>query len=420
MDSRKKIFFIAFLFFTVALFFPSQQVFNFATTAILVITSFLVSPLKERGPLLRQRRYTWWMLAFFGLILVSVALSSNQKAGFRYLDSRLALLYFPLLIGTMRLERKFRDQLLLSFAIITTIFALSCLGYGIYRATTLHNNEFLYNDSLSEPITGHQSIYLSLLVNISIYIYAYAFFVPALKTYRGWFGLAIVLLFGCSFLLASRNLMLVLYGFTLLFLVVYCIKYRKYLELATLVMGLLIGSFAVYKFFPKTINRFRELSFSKFDYKKDGAESHFNVAVDSTQWNGLNTRLAVWRCGLELFRESPMMGIHLGDKKDKLMKKYEEKGFKFAIRTQKNLHSNYLDILVSLGIVGLIVFLIGWIALPLLTAWRYRDYLALIVFITFALAMVTENYFDRSLGGVLFGFFIPFLLSDKVKERKDG
>ena len=32
---------------------------------------------------------------------------------------------------------------------------------------------------------------------------------------------------------------------------------------------------------------------------------------------------------------------------------------------------------------------------------------------TFAIAMVTEIYFDRSLGGMLFGFFIPFLLCYK-------
>jgi hypothetical protein len=30
--------------------------------------------------------------------------------------------------------------------------------------------------------------------------------------------------------------------------------------------------------------------------------------------------------------------------------------------------------------------------------------------------MLTENYFDRNLGAILFGFFIPFLLSIKHRE----
>ncbi|MEJ0102978.1 MAG: hypothetical protein WDO19_10645 [Bacteroidota bacterium] len=42
-----------------------------------------------------------------------------------------------------------------------------------------------------------------------------------------------------------------------------------------------------------------------------------------------------------------------------------------------------------------------------------KDYLSLLIIITFAIAMITEVYFDRSLGGMLFGFFIPFLLIDK-------
>jgi len=39
-----------------------------------------------------------------------------------------------------------------------------------------------------------------------------------------------------------------------------------------------------------------------------------------------------------------------------------------------------------------------------------KDYLAILILITFAAAMVTEVYFDRSLGGILFGFFVPFLM----------
>jgi hypothetical protein len=37
--------------------------------------------------------------------------------------------------------------------------------------------------------------------------------------------------------------------------------------------------------------------------------------------------------------------------------------------------------------------------------------------LTFAIAMTTENYFDRSLGGMLFGFFIPFLLTSKTAKN---
>ncbi|MBS1736092.1 MAG: hypothetical protein JSS98_05730, partial [Bacteroidetes bacterium] len=45
----------------------------------------------------------------------------------------------------------------------------------------------------------------------------------------------------------------------------------------------------------------------------------------------------------------------------------------------------------------------------------YKDYLSAIIIITYAIATITEVYFDRSFGGMLFGFFIPFLLTDKER-----
>jgi O-antigen ligase len=148
-----------------------------------------------------------------------------------------------------------------------------------------------------------------------------------------------------------------------------------------------------------------------------GQESHYNMKVNEHQWNGVNFRLAVWQCGWELFLAHPIIGVDIGDKKDALMEKYKEKKFEFALRTGKNVHSNYLDILYSMGIIGLSLFLIGWIILPLRYAKKNNDWLTILIILTFAAAWVSEIYFDRSLGGMLTGFFIPFLLTDTNSEE---
>jgi O-antigen ligase len=412
MTLRDKLLFTAILVFTTVLFFPSLEAVNFIAVAFVVFAAWYHSSFKEKISVFKQRSYLFIMLAFFVWAVISLLLSDNQRAGFRYLNSRLPLLYFPLSIGLLKLEKNFRDKILLAIACIITLFATACLAYGIYRSSTLHDTAFLYNDALSEPVTGHQSIYVALLVNFAIYIFAYFLFYRPIA-YKGLITLAILLLFVIHFLLASRIMMGVLYLSVLGFAFYHVFSRKKYLEGATLIMGLVIGGFLVYKFFPKTINRFKELAYTQFTYQQTGPESHFNMAIDSTQWNGANTRLAIWRCGWELFQQSPLTGINLGDKKDKLMDKYREKEFSFAIRTQKNLHSNYLDTLVSLGIIGLVLFITAWILLPSRVAFRHRDGLALLIIGTLAIAMITENYLDRNLGGLLVGFFIPFLLSDK-------
>jgi O-antigen ligase len=348
------------------------------------------------------------------MIVISVLLSSNFEKGLRYLDPRLPLLYFPVSIGLLQLRKEFKEKVLLGFALLTTAMVLLCLCYAIYQSDFLKKPEFLYNDSLTE-ILGQQSIYISLLVNLSIYIFTYHIIFKT-SGYKGWMVLAVLFLFIISYLLASRNLMLILYAFTIGFAFYYIFRQKKYLEGVTLILGLLLCVFLIFKFFPKTLNRYKELMYTQFNYQSMGKESHYNMEVTKDQWNGANFRMAAWRCGWELFLSNPVKGVDIGDKKDALMEKYREKKFQFGLQTKRNVHNNYLDILYSMGIIGFGLFLIGWVIYPLIYAKQHKDWLSILMILTFAIAWVTEIYFDRSLGGMLTGFFIPFLLTDKKKE----
>jgi O-antigen ligase len=415
MTKRDKILFISILFFIVTVFLPVNI--SMAAAAVLIVASLFYTTLKEKLALLKDRKIIWYMLAFMIMVFISVFISENKGKALRYLDPRLPLFFFPLTIGLLPLSKNFRDKTLLAIAILVTFFSFTCLTWSVYRSVTFHNSSYLYNDALTD-LSGQQSIYTSLLVNISIYIYAYfLFFKPITSGYKSLLVIALLFLYIISFLLASRNMMLLLYASTIGFSFYYIFKRRKYLEGFTLIIGLLLGVFLIFKFFPKTLNRFKELTYTQFNYKSMGKESHYAMEVTSDQWNGANFRLAAWRCGWELFFQNPVTGVDIGDKKDRLMEMYQSKNFQFAIKTGKNLHNNYLDILVSMGLIGLVLFLSGWVIFPLLIAWRRRDNLSLLIIFTFAFAMITEVYLDRSLGGMLLGFFIPFLLS--VKPAKN-
>ena len=414
MGKKENILYGLILFFLVVLFLPRFQLLNIIATASLVIYSFSLSSFNEKWQAIKERRHLQVMLFFFVIIGISMLLSKNTDKAFRFLDPRLPLLYFPLTIGVLQLDASFRRKVLISFAFITTIITAFCLGWNIRQAIIQNNTGLLYNDSLTHVI-GHQSIYISLLVNISIFIFSREIFFGSAK-WKGWMFAAVIFLFGISYLLASRGMMGLLYATTGIFIFYYIIKRKKYLAGMTLLIGMIVGVFMIYKFMPQTFNRFKELTYTEFDYKSMGAESHYNMEVTGEQWNGANFRLAAWRCGWELFKENPITGVGIGDKYDALIKKYEEKDFQFAIVTKKNVHNNYLDILYSMGIIGLVVFLTAWVILPVVYAKQFQDYLTILIIITFATAWITEIYFDRSLGGMLTGFFISFLLTYKLKK----
>jgi O-antigen ligase len=415
---KERILILSFLLFFISLFlFRLASSYTVGMCVVGGIALFYNSN-REKAQLFRERRYLWFMFAFAILMVFSFLVSDNKAAGMQFLLRRLPLFVFPLTIGLIPLSRKQRDSILLAGGVITSIGCLCSFGYAFYRYQQVNNSAWLYNDALTDLIR-QQSIYTSVLVNISIYS-----FVHYLLNYRPtvWkkimIIIAIAFLLGISYLLASRNMMLLLYASIFLFAVFIIINRKKYLAGLGLLATIAVAITVIFLFFPKTINRFKELAFTQFNYESQAKESHYAGELTPEQWNGANFRLAAWPCGWEVFKKKPVIGVGLGDKKDELVKVYKAKKFQFAISTGKNVHNNYLDILMSMGVIGLLVFLMGWAFLPLIRIIKNRDKVGFLILLTFLIAMITENYFDRSLGVVLFSFFVPFLLSVNTRNQE--
>ena len=415
MNNKEKILFALLQLFFLTLLFPYNNVVSGFITGGLLLCCLLFNSVKEKICLLKERRYIIWMQIFFVWLVISLLLSENKSQVLPTVDPRLALFYLPIAIGLLQLKKDFKEKILLGFAVLTTLTCIACLVTAIQKYYTTNNPDYLYNDGLT-LLTKQQSIYISLLVNISIYVFTYFLFFKKIK-YKPLFIAALLFLFGISYLLASRNLMIVLYLSAIGFIIYYIIKQKNYGKGIALLIIILLGGTAVITFFPKTLNRFQDIGYTNFEFNHEGKESHYSSGTTADQWNGANFRIAAWQCGWELFKQYPIAGVHLADKRDVLFEKYKEKNFQFALTTRKNLHNNYLDILVSTGAVGLILFLIAWIILPIKVAIRDKDYLSLLIMVTIAFAMITEVYFDRSLGGMIVGFLLPFLLTDKQKAN---
>jgi O-antigen ligase len=385
--------------------------------AVGAVALFYNNSYQEKVQLFRERKYLRFMFAFVVILLFSFIESDNKTAGTQFLLRRIPLLIFPFTIGLISISKKQRDIILLGAGIIVSIACLATLGYAYYRYKQENNSVWLYNDALTYLIR-QQSIYTSVIVNISVYSFVYYLLNYQLSNWkRVLLIIGIGFLFVISYLLASRNMMLILYLTIFLFSLYIIIKRKKYMAGIGLLVAIGVVIAVIFVFFPKTINRFKELAFTQFNYESQAKESHYAGVLTPEQWNGANFRLAAWPCGWEVFKKNPITGVGLGDKKDELFKVYHEKKFAFAINTGKNVHNNYLDILMSTGIIGLILFLMGWVILPVIRVIQGRDGLGFLILITFVIAMLTENYFDRTLGAILFGFFIPFLLSMEHGEQ---
>jgi O-antigen ligase len=417
---KEKILYFGIAAFFISLFLPGMPVINNIFTGAILLHSFFYNTLAAKKQLLRQRKAILFMLIFFLFHIISALASVNRQEAMRLLAMRSPLLIFPLSIGLILIREELKDRILLCFCVVITIMALVCTGCALAQYAKFHDASWLYDDSLTAAIKK-QSIYVALAVNLALFSYIYLLRKPSFTigfTGLAWFSVAFLIVF--HFMLASRVALIVLYGSFLIFAGYIIIKERRIRQGAMMVIGLLFCAILLVKFFPKTLNRFRELGYTNYAYSSHAAESHYNGILTADQWNGANIRLAVWRCGWELGRNHWLVGIPLGDMQDRLMEVYRDRQFDLALRTRRNMHNTYLDVFCTFGIVGLLVFLAGWLVFPLLEGLRDRDGLGVVILLAIAVAMITESYFDRSIGCLIAGFFICFVESWWPLPRTDG
>ena len=413
---REKILYWLVVLFFITLYFPDSPVINNGFIGLIFIHSFFYNSSADKRRLLVRRPAILLIIVFYFLNVISALFSTNKHEAMVMLGMRVPLLLFPVSLGLIHIGTNLKERIIAAYAWSVSLAALACIISAVHAFLQTKNGGLLYNDSLT-AITGLQSIYFSLMVNIAIFSFAYLLIrhSPALK-YTALGYLALLFLLGMNFLLASRVAIIDLYATVLVFAIFYIIRKRKFLEGAALLMGLLIGSFLLVRFFPKTINRFRELSFTEYNYASHGVESHYNMEVTKDQWNGANIRLAVWSCGWELAKRYPVFGAGIGDKKGMMMGIYRKRNFDFALKTERNMHNNYLDVLCTFGVVGLLLFLFGYLFLPVASCLKHNDPLGLAITIGLTLSMVSETYLDRSLGCILVGFFLSFMFSYKTES----
>lgn len=395
--------------FFISLFLPDMPVVNNILIGATVLHSCFYNSFAEKGHLLRARKEVWMMILFYLLQIISAAVSANRQEAIAMLVLRLPLIVFPLCIGLLYIREELKDRILLSYCFFTTIAATGCMIYAVWQYGKTGDTARLYNDGLTEAI-ARQAIYVAMAVNLALFTYVYLLQKKSFAIqYKGLVFLSIAFLVVFHYMLANRIAIISLYGGLLIFAIWHYGRARRLLKGALLTVILLAGAFLMMRFFPRTVDRFRELNHISYHYNSRAGKAHDSVQLNGDQWNAANFRLAIWKCGWQLFRQHPLTGVPLGDKQEQLMEVYKARQFDFALQLRLNMHNTYLDTLCNLGVFGLLIFLLGYLILPLAVTYRTKDGLSLFIILAFAVTMSTETWTDRSVGCIMLAFFLSLV-----------
>lgn len=394
--------------FCVSLFLMDMPVVSNAIIALIFIHCFFFDTPSIRRLCLLDRPMLLLLLLFYAMQMLSAAMSADHHEAVKLLVRRCPLAVFPLCIGSIYIRPGLFRRILLSYAVITTLAALVCLTLSLIRVWRMDDTQWLYDDSLTRWI-DRPSTYMAWMVTIALFGYFTALrtlLFTAKQRTAIYFAITFLLVF--HYLLASRSSIIFLYTSILALATYHTWRTRDPVAI-TILAVLPIAALSIVFLFPKTINRFRELQYTGYDLRSDGAESHYNMPVTKDQWNGANIRLAIWNCGLDLARQHWLTGVPLGDKDSALQAEYQTRGFTFAYDRKRNLHNTYLDVLVNTGVPGLLIFALACVILPLIRAINQKSTFRVVATAAIAMAIFTENWLDQSQGCLLIGFWLSLI-----------
>jgi O-antigen ligase len=140
-------------------------------------------------------------------------------------------------------------------------------------------------------------------------------------------------------------------------------------------------------------------------YLSDGTFKEQAVAKTGTY------RYYIWEKGINVFKQNFWFGVGTGDVKD-LMTEKNANGF---LKKKHNLHNEFLESFVRLGVFGGVIFL-SIFFLSIYYALKTRDNLLLYFFIILTVNYFFESMLDRIIGVLFFCFFV-FLLIFESPEK---
>jgi hypothetical protein len=283
-----------------------------------------------------------------------------------------------------------------------------CLARAIYEWLVNHDNSYLFYHDLSGVI-GMHAVYFAMYVSFCIGILMYLYLAK-----RYWFAGkgklkagAIILIIGMIafvLMLASKVVIISVLLLANIFLISFSFRkhYRRlliYVLLANVSIAIALTSI------PNIRERFANAWHSEFGFIR---ENEYYI-----HYSGVTLRVVMAKFTIDILNntQSWIFGVGTGDGQTYLDEAYVTNGLYTGNPNLNdrgylgyNAHNQYFQYLLSLGIVGLLMYLLS-LAVPALLAIRYHHYLYLFFLLLFAAGSLSESNLCTQKGVVFFAFF---------------
>ena len=289
------------------------------------------------------------------------------------------------------------DKRFLIYGFIFGVFISSLIsGINIINYY-LNSFEFLILKTSVEDLFVTQRLYLGFFIIISVILLSHIYQTSINKILKHSSLLLIVYFIFMLFLISSRSALIIA---VVIFITTIIYQFKPlYSLLLFVVIGLI---FSTIIFTNKNLS-------SRFLYSEDSTRSSFFDKIKTHE-----PRYDIWKFSTQIFKEEKpyFFGIGTFRTQELLVSKYQlmpiEKRKNWFIERNFNTHNQYIDIVLSYGIIGLLIFIIF---IKELITFFYKNIYSLNLVLSLILFLFIENLFHRQLGSFIFALTLVLALS---------
>ena len=361
----------------------------------------------------------------FLLDLLFIGNNDSILECFKHAEKRISLLVLPLLI--LNQNHRINAPLILRvYGVITTLILGFCLVRFAFVSPELFM-KYLHGKDLWEmgykfanSIGKHApalNLHVAFLVVINYYFIKEG--IGKLKRNLLFWRIAIFILSILILFYINTRLAIINAFFGILLITFYkengFLKFRNYRK-TFLGIGLFLTlAVAFIAVFPYSIQKFTTVTFGHLDKvgKLDELEN-----PEQTVFNGLVTRLSIWKSGIELASKNPIIGVGAADGKKELTSYFKETNQNFLHKYEFPVHNQYLDFFIKFGLLGLIVSLL-YVSLFAFIGITSKQILCIYFFILFVTSNFVDDFLIRFDGIVFSALWLSIFTKNAIDNQKN-
>jgi O-antigen ligase len=335
----------------------------------------------------------------FLVTVLSTIYSTNTHEAFTEWGKHVTIFLIPLFFCLNPLDiKKYRQQLLLSFALVCSVTIIYLYAdaiitirhYGLPFSILLSGA--FTNHNFSEPI-GMHATFFSMQVTIAL-VYMLSVLIKEQALYKRLFYLACSIVLTAGLVqLCSKSIfvvMLIIMNIALPYFLLKGTKRWKFVAVSV--------SFSVLQLIGILYSGTFRDRFVK-ELKQDLSKEKVTETTDG--------RLARWSVVTELISKSPVLGYGAGTEIALLQDGFYNKKLYNSYLFRLNAHNEYLSFWLKAGIIGLLFYL-ATLVFGFKIAFKEQDLLFFTFMLLMAIVSLSENVLDVDKGIFFYAFFYSF------------